>query len=124
LAGSSADCCAARVVAVLKHLPSPRAGTTVNVAGEYSKGVLFMELCIACAYPSTPVLSGLWKTCGSIRSVTTSLLIRTVQRDTYRVDNNLFGVSAQVTASGVLVFGQIFAALSSGNGGCPGGPAK
>jgi hypothetical protein len=103
-------------VTVLKHLPSPCAGTTLNVAGEYSKGVLFMKLCIACAYLWTAVLSGLWRTCGSMRSGTTSLLIRTVQRDTYGVDNNLFGVSVQVTASGVLVFGQIFAALSAGNG--------
>jgi hypothetical protein len=35
------------------------------------------------------------------------------------VDNNLFGVSCQVTASGVLVFGQIFGALSTGNDESP-----
>jgi hypothetical protein len=74
-----------------------------------------MKLCIACAYPATPVLSGVWKTCGSMRRVTTSLLIRKVQRDRLCVDNNLFGVSGQVTVSGVLVFGQIFATLSTGN---------
>jgi hypothetical protein len=33
------------------------------------------------------------------------------------VDKNLFGVSAQVTAPGVLVFGQIFATLKAGNQG-------
>jgi hypothetical protein len=37
------------------------------------------------------------------------------------VDKNLYGVSPQVTAPGVLAFGQIFAALSPGNGGDPGG---
>jgi hypothetical protein len=30
------------------------------------------------------------------------------------VDKNLYGVSAQVTASGVLAFGHIFAALQGG----------
>jgi len=40
------------------------------------------------------------------------------------VDNNLFGVSGQVTVSGVLVFGQIFAALSPGNGGLQVGRAN
>jgi hypothetical protein len=103
---------------------SPRAGTTLNVAGEYSKGVLFMKLCIVCALPTAPVLSGVWKTCGSMRMVTTSLLIRKVQRDSLCVDNNLFGVSSQVTVSGVLVFGQIFAALSPGNGGLQVGRAN
>jgi hypothetical protein len=76
-----------------------------------------MKLCIVCAYPTTPVLSGVWKTCGSMRRVTTSLLIKKVQRDSLCVDNNLFGVSGQVAVSGVLVFGQIFTALSTGNGG-------
>jgi hypothetical protein len=52
-----------------------------------------------------------------MRRVTASLLIRKVQRVGLCVDNNLFGVSAQVTVSGVLVFGQIFAALSTGNSG-------
>ena len=27
-------------------------------------GPLFMKLCIECAYPSTQVLKGLWRTCG------------------------------------------------------------
>jgi len=70
---------------------------TLNVAGKYSKGVVFMKLCIACAYPSTPVLSGVWKTCGSMRGVTTSLLINVPRRASFCVDNNLFGVSGQVT---------------------------
>ncbi len=75
-----------------------------------------MELCIVCAYPSTPVLSGVWRTCGLIRGVLTSLQIRVVQREAFGVDKNLFGVSGQVTASGVLAFGQIFATLRAGNG--------
>jgi hypothetical protein len=45
-----------------------------------------------------------------------SLQIRVVQRETFCVDKNLFGVSGQVTASGVLAFSQIFAALRAGNG--------
>jgi hypothetical protein len=94
----------------------PRAGTTVNVAGEYSKGVLFMELCIVCAYPSTLVLRGVWRTCGLIRGVLTSLQLKAIQREIIGVDKNLSGVSGQVTASGVLAFGQIFAALRAGNG--------
>jgi hypothetical protein len=88
---------------------------TVNVAGEYSKGLLFMKLCIVCAYPSTPVLRGVWRTCGSIRGVLTSLQMKAVPRQTFDVENNLFGVSGQVTASGVLAFSQIFAALRAGN---------
>jgi len=32
----------------------------------------------------------------------------------FGVEKNLFGVSGQVTASGVLAFGQIFAALRAG----------
>nr|WP_321182625.1 hypothetical protein [Mycobacterium kansasii] len=32
------------------------------------------------------------------------------------MDNNLLGVSGQVTASGVLVFAEIFGELSLGNG--------
>jgi hypothetical protein len=75
---------------------------------------MFITLCIVCAYPSTPVLSGLWRTCGLIRDAATSLLIRAVQRIVFRVDRNLFGVSAQVTAPGVLAFGHIFAALRGG----------
>jgi hypothetical protein len=89
---------------------------TVNVAGGYSKGLLFMKLCIACAYPLTPVLSGVWRTCGLIGGVLTSLLLKAIQRETIGVDNNLSGVSGQVTASGVLAFSQIFAALRAGNG--------
>jgi hypothetical protein len=96
----------------------PRAGTTVSVAGEYSKGLLFMKLCIVCAYPSTPVLSGVWRTCGSIRGVLASLQMKAIQRETFGVDNNLFGVSGQVTAPGVLAFSQIFAALRAGKGAC------
>jgi hypothetical protein len=42
-----------------------------------------------------------------------------VQRPTFGVDNNLYGVSGQVTASGVLAFGHIFAALSAGYGHLP-----
>jgi hypothetical protein len=37
-------------------------------------------------------------------------------RRTFGVENNLFGVSGQVTAPGVLAFGQIFAALRAGKG--------
>jgi hypothetical protein len=44
----------------------------------------------------------------------TSLQIKAIQRETFRVDKNLFGVSRQVTAPGVLAFGQIFAALRAG----------
>ncbi len=75
-----------------------------------------MKLCIACAYPSTPVLNGLWRTCGLIRGVTTSVLLTAIQRESNYVDNNLPGVSGKVTAPGVLVFGQIFGELSPGNG--------
>jgi hypothetical protein len=44
----------------------------------------------------------------------TSLLISAVQHRTICVDNNLSGVSRQVTAPGVLSFGQILAALRAG----------
>jgi hypothetical protein len=91
-----------------------RASTNVNVAGEYSKGRLFMKLCIVCAYPSTPVLNGVWKTCGSIRGVITSMQINALTRGAFGVDRNLFGVSGQVTVSGVLAFSQIFATLHAG----------
>jgi hypothetical protein len=74
-----------------------------------------MKLCIVCAYPSTPVLSGVWRTCGLIRGVLTSLQLKAIQRETIGVDKNLSGVSGQVTASGVLAFSQIFAALRAGN---------
>jgi len=79
--------------------------------------VLFITLCIVCAYPSTPVLSGLWRTCGLILGVLISLQISVLQQGTIGVDKNLFGVSAQVTAPGVLVFGQIFRTLRAGNQG-------
>jgi hypothetical protein len=92
----------------------PGACTNVNVAGEYSKGPLFMKLCMVCAYPLTPVLNGVWRTCGLIRSTLTSLLLDASPRRTFGVENNLFGVSGQVTAPGVLAFGQIFAALRAG----------
>lgn len=105
----------------VRHARAPRAGTTLDVAGECPKGVLFMKLCMACAYPSTPVLSGVWRTCGLIRGAGTSVQIRAIQRDTFGVDKNLCGVSPQVTASGVLAFGQIFATLSPGNGVSPPG---
>jgi hypothetical protein len=89
----------------------------VNVAGEYSKRCLLMKLCIACAYPSTPVLSGLWRTCGSIHGVAISAQLSVIQRGVFCVDKNLYGVSAQVTAPGVLAFGQILTALRRGNEG-------
>jgi hypothetical protein len=76
-----------------------------------------MNLCMACAYPSTPVLNGLCRTCGLVRAAGTSLQINAIQRDTIDVDNNLYGVSPQVTDSGVLVFEGIFAALRQGKGG-------
>jgi hypothetical protein len=97
---------------------------TVNVAGEYLKGSLFITLCIVCAYPSTPVLSGVWRTCGLIPGILTSLQIRAVQHRTIGVDKNLFGVSSQVTASGVLAFSHIFATLSAGYDDHPGTPRK
>ncbi|MGV7247590.1 hypothetical protein PJK45_18910 [Mycobacterium kansasii] len=51
-----------------------------------------------------------------MRVVATSLQINAIQRHTYCVDNNLLGVSGQVTASGVLVFAEIFGELSLGDG--------
>ena len=73
-----------------------------------------MKLCMVCAYPSTPVLSGVWRTCGLMQRAGTSLQIPAIQRHEIRVDKNLYGVSGQVTAPGVLAFGQIFAALRAG----------
>ena len=73
-----------------------------------------MKLCIVCAYPLTLVLNGVWRTCGSIRGVITSMQINALTRGDFRVDKNSFGVSGQVTASGVLAFSQIFAALRVG----------
>jgi hypothetical protein len=102
------------VLSLSQGADTDRAGTTVNVAGQYLKGPLFITLCIVCAYPSTPVLSGVWRTCGLIRDTATSLLIRAVQLTVIRVDRNLYGVSPQVTASGVLAFGHIFAELPGG----------
>jgi hypothetical protein len=40
------------------------------------------------------------------------------------VDKNLFGVSPQVTVSGVLAFGHIFATLRAGYDDRPGEPWK
>jgi hypothetical protein len=42
--------------------------------------------------------------------------INALTRRAFGVDKNLFGVSGQVTASGVLAFSQIFAALRAGKG--------
>jgi hypothetical protein len=44
-----------------------------------------------------------------------SLQLKAIQRDMFCVDKNLFGVSGQVTAPGVLVFGRIFGELRAGN---------
>jgi hypothetical protein len=52
-----------------------------------------------------------------MRGTSTSLQISAIQRDTFCVDKNLFGVSGQVTAPGVLVFGEILAELRAGNAG-------
>ena len=76
---------------------------------------MFMKLCMVCAYPSTPVLNGVWRTCGLIQGGWTSVQIPAIQRHEFCVDKNLYGVSWQVTAPGVLPFGQIFAALRGGN---------
>ena len=57
----------------------------------------------------------MWRTCGSMRGTGTSLLLTAIQRCRNRVDKNLFGVSGQVTAPGVLVFGRIFGELRAGN---------
>jgi hypothetical protein len=40
--------------------------------------------------------------------------INALTRGDFRVEKNLIGVSGQVTASGVLAFGQIFATLRGG----------
>jgi len=42
------------------------------------------------------------------------LLIKAVQPAAFGVDKNLYGVSGQVTAPGVLAFAHIFAALRGG----------
>ena len=73
-----------------------------------------MKLCIVCAYPSTPVLSGVWRTCGLMQRARTSVQIPAIQRHGIRVDKNLYGVSGQVTAPGVLAFRRVFPALRVG----------
>jgi len=50
--------------------------------------------------------------------------INALTRGDFGVEKNLFGVSGQVTASGVLAFSQIFAALRAGNGARPGSTWK
>jgi len=70
-----------------------------------------MKLWIECAYRWTPVLNGVWRTCGSKRSFCLSVLLTAIQRRRIYVDKNLYGVSAQVIAPGVLVFRQILAEL-------------
>lgn len=64
------------------------------------------------------------ETCGSIRPVTTSLLLTAIQRDAVCVDKNLFGVSSQVTAPGVLAFRHIFLTLRPGEDTRPQTPAE
>jgi hypothetical protein len=59
-----------------------------------------------------------------VRGVTTSAQIAAAEHDIFCVDNNLFGVSCEVTAPGVLPFGQIFAALRAGNGARPQTPSE
>jgi hypothetical protein len=66
------------------------------------------------------VLSGVWRTCGLIPGILTSLQISVVQHRPIGVDKNLFGVSSQVTVSGVLAFSHIFTTLSAGYGDHPG----
>jgi len=80
-----------------------------------------MKLWSACAYATTPVLSGLWKTCGLVPGVPPSLQINAVHSGIFGVEKNLFGVSREVTVPGVLAFGHIFAALRGGNAVCPEG---
>ncbi len=75
-----------------------------------------MKLWMECAYPSTLVLNGVWRTCGSIQGVFTSMQINALTRSDFCVEKNLFGVSGQVTAPGVLAFSQVFAALRAGKG--------
>lgn len=56
--------------------------------------------------------------------VTTSLLLTAIQRDAVCVDKNLFGVSSQVTAPGVLAFRHIFLTLRPGEDTRPQTPAE
>ena len=51
-----------------------------------------------------------------MQRASTSVQIRAIQRHKFGVDKNLYGVSGQVTAPGVLVFSQIFGALQAGKG--------
>jgi hypothetical protein len=51
-----------------------------------------------------------------MQRATTSLQIKAIQRDKFGVDKNLYGVSGQVTAPGVLVFAKILPALRDGKG--------
>ena len=83
-----------------------------------------MKLCIVCAYPSTPVLSGVWRTCGLMHGVGTSVQIPAIQRHGFRVDKNLYGVSGQVTAPGVLAFLRVFPALRPGKAPWQNAPEK
>lgn len=55
---------------------------------------------------------------------TTSLLLTAIQRDAVCVDKNLFGVSSQVTAPGVLAFRHIFLTLRPGEDTRPQTPAE
>ncbi len=83
-----------------------------------------MKLCIVCAYLSTPVLSGVWRTCGLMQRARTSAQIPAIQRHQISVDKNLYGVSGQVTVPGVLAFRDIFPALRAGNAGRRNVPGK
>lgn len=83
-----------------------------------------MKLCIVCAYTSTPVLSGVWRTCGLKQRARTSVQIPAIQRHENHVDKNLYGVSGPVTVPGVLAFRHIFPALRAGNAGRSAGPLK
>lgn len=57
-------------------------------------------------------------------AVTTSLLLTAIQRDAVCVDKNLFGVSSQVTAPGMLAFRHIFLTLRPGEDTRPQTPAE
>jgi hypothetical protein len=50
--------------------------------------------------------------------------INALTRGDFGVEKNLFGVSGQVTVSGVLAFSHIFATLSAGYGDHPAEPWK
>ena len=93
---------------VVRHACEPRAGMTLGVAGGCPKGALWMALCMACAQLSLPMLNGLWRTCGLMRRTGRSVQMNAIQRHTFGVDKNLYGVSPRVTESGVLVCGRVF----------------